>query len=412
MKLPVRPLLGSGIHAPDMRSVNAIQLLNLVREQGPISRAGLARISGLSKPAVSEQVNRLITSGMIRETGIGAASKAGGKRPTMLSFHADSGRVAGIDIGALTIRIAISDLQGRICNGIEIPTMPEQSPRTMIARIIRALARLLARTRPSLYAIGIGVPGRVDCTAGTILEAGSVFGWRDVDLRRPLERRFGCALALDNDVNVRLMAELHCGAARTAQTAVLIRSDTGIGSAIAVHREIHHGSHWAAGEIGHFAANLPAKARVSPRGHLESVLGDDQLGRTIRKAGKTSVTLRALLRKMPELDALVTAARKDVAARRLAENLSGLAGLAVANLALAYDPDVVLLSGGLLAEFVDDIRKFLARTAPWSANVQMAALGEEGVQIGAVQMALAAAYERMSQRLYTDLPVQRAAAGA
>ena len=413
MKLPVRPLLGSGINAPDMRSVNAIQLLNLLREHGPISRAGLARLSGLSKPAVSEQVNRLITLGMVLETGVGEASEAGGKRPTMLAFHADAGRVAGIGIGTATIRIALSNLQGTIRDSVEIATLPEQAPRTTIRRTVRALEGLLARTRLPLQAIGIGVPGRVDCRAGKVLEAGGLFDWRDVVLSGPFEERFGCPVAIDNDVNVRLMAELHRGGARGARTAVLLHADTGIGSAVAIDRYIHHGTHWAAGEIGHLAYRLPAVARVSPRGQLESLLASDQIARRVRAAGRTSLTLRALLRTLPELEALITAAaEKDTAARKLAAELSGLASVAVANQALAYDPDVVLLSGGLFAAFTDDIRKFLARTVPWSTDVQMASFGEEGVQAGAVDMALLAAYDGMSRSLYVDPPAQRAAAGA
>ena len=104
MRLPVQSLLGSGLNAPDMRSVNAIQLLNLIREHGPVSRAELARLSGMSKPAVSEQVNRLIGCGMVLETGIGQASEAGGKRPTLVEFHADA-RVGLIALSAMEIEL-------------------------------------------------------------------------------------------------------------------------------------------------------------------------------------------------------------------------------------------------------------------------------------------------------------------
>ncbi len=402
------------MNAPDMRSLNGIQLLNLIRENGPISRAALAKLSGLSKPTVSEQVNRLIAFGAAVETGTGEAGEAGGKRPTLVAFNADAARVAGIAIGASVTRLALADLRGEILRAVEIPTSPDQPARKLIARVERTLAGLLARDGRALRAIGIGVPGRVDCNAGRVLESGSVFDWHEVDLRSPLAERFACTVTVDNDVNAALVAELHRGAARNAETAVLVRADTGIGSAVAVMRRIHHGSNWAAGEIGHLAASLPASAQVSPRGHLESLLGADRIARRVRSAATRSATLRGLLREMPEIPALAAAASaKDSHARQLASELSGLASIAVANQALAYDPDVVLLSGQLFSAFMPEIRKFVSRTVPWSPNIQSACFGEEGVQAGAVDMALVSAYEQMSRQLSADPPpVQQAVAGA
>jgi predicted NBD/HSP70 family sugar kinase len=113
---------------------------------------------------------------------------------------------------------------------------------------------------------------------------------------------------------------------------------------------------------------------------------------------------------MPEIAALFAAAEQNVAeARKFAREVSGLAAVAVANLALAYDPDVVLLSGDLFGHVMSDIRRFLNRTVPWSPNLQSACFGEEGVQAGAVDMALVAAYEQMSRRLSADASHQRAA---
>ena len=123
--------------------------------------------------------------------------------------------------------------------------------------------------------------------------------------------------------------------------------------------------------------------------------------------------MRTMLRKGSALQALLAAvAQKEGPARKLASELSGLAGVAVANQALAYDPDVVLLSGELFAGFLPDIRRFLQLTVPWPTNVQMGCLDEEGLQAGAVDMALLSAYEKMSRSLYADAPLRRAAAGA
>lgn len=397
------PLLGLRVKAPDMRSLNGIQLLNLIREHGPISRAALAKLSGLSKPTVSEQVARLIAFRTVHETGPGEVGEGGGKRPRLVAFNADGGRVAGISVGAAVTRVVIADLQGNILRHSEMSTAPEQGARNVWGRIERALSRLLARDGRAIHAIGIGVPGRVDCRAGTVLESGSVFDWRNVDLRTPFHQRFQCPVSVDNDVNVALMAELHRGAAREADTAVLIRAETGIGSAVAIRRRIHHGGHWAAGEIGHLPAGVDASDHTSPRGDLESVLGADQIAQRVRAAASRSSCLRNLARQMPEICALFTAASKgDGAAQTIASELSGLAAIPVINQAIAYDPDIVLLSGNLFRYVMDDIRECVARAVPWSSNIQSAHFGEEGVEAGAVDMALVAAYEQMSRRLSAD----------
>lgn len=400
------------MNAPDMRIVNGIQLLNLIREQGPVSRAELAKLSGLSKPTVSEQVGRLLSVGLAVETGQGQAGEAGGKRPTLVKFNAAAGRVAGISVGAEVTRIAVADLDGKLQRTTEFATLAREGADILLVRIAQALTTLLRGGGPRLRAIGAGVPGRVDCGTGVVLESGSVFGWQNVDLGYPLAKRFGCPVRIDNDANVALTAELHSGAASEAHTAVLIRAETGIGSAVAIGRRIHHGANWAAGEIGHLAAQASA-GQVSPRGELESVLGADEIALRVRETAKNSAVLRKHLREHGEVPALFRAADEDdAAAREVARNIAHHASLAVANQALAYDPDLVLLSGGIFGFVLPEIEKFLSRTVPWSLNLQMAEFGEEGVLVGAVDTALLIAYEQLARELSTEEAPEQAPAPA
>jgi len=380
--------------------MNGIQLLNLIRQSGPISRAGLAKLSKLSKPTVSEQINRLLALDVVVEIGPANAAITGGKRPTLVAFHANAGRVVGIGIGSERTQIAMADLQGEIKSRTDIVTSPKQGARRLLSRIERSISAMVARDGGDLQTIAIGVPGRVDCTAGTILESGSVFGWNNVEVRTPLEKRLGRPVLIDNDVNVALVAELRHGAARGANNAVLVRVDTGIGSAVAIHGRIHHGAHWAAGEIGHLALDRPVSKRVSPRGQLESIVGADQIRKRVRKAARESAVLSRLLREQPEAAALFAAARqKDEVAVRVAADVVHHLSVAVAHQALAYDPDIVLLSGESFLHALPDIRKFLSRTIPWSPKVEQAAFGGEAVLIGSVDMALTSVYEQMSRRL-------------
>jgi len=391
------------MNAPDMRSINGIQLLNLIHSRGPISRADLSKLSGLSKPTVSEQVGRLLRLGAVIETGQGEAGESGGKRPTMVAFNATDGKVAGIDIGADQIRLAIADLEGRIIRQLKIPTSSDKGPSRIREQIKRALDSLCGGDR-GLRAIGIGVPGRVNCHTGVVLELVNVFEWRNVDLRSSFEAHFGCPVRVDNDVNVALTAEIQNGSGQEAETIVLIQAGTGIGSAVAIDRKIHHGAHWAAGEIGHFTIESPTRKEMNPRGEMESVLGEDQINRRVQAAGRRSPVIRRFLKTLPPISALfAAAAERDPVAISLTQPIENYAAFAVANLALAYDPDTVLLSGEIFRYVLPAIEKLLSRTVPWSPKVRQARFGEEGVLMGAVNTALPAAYEQLALQLASDV---------
>lgn len=414
MRLPVEPLLTQRMKAPDMRSVNGIQLLNLVVEYGPVSRATLAKLSRLSKPTVSEQIQRLIALGTVIELGEGESSATGGKRPTLVAFHADAGRVAGISIAPGVSRISLCNLAGEPRASAEVPTEPFENPRRLVDRVRRALDKLLRNDAAgvSLRAIGIGVPGRVDCSRGVVLELENVFRWQNLDLATPFQRRFSCPVLVDNDVNVALMAELQRGAARDVRTAVLIRADVGTGAAIAIDRRIHHGCHWAAGEIGHLVPTRATLEIEDRRGHMEAVVAKDRIEARVSAAARKIPVLRKYLRNSSPLAALFAASKEDAAAAAIAGEVSEYFCLAVAQHALLFDPDIVLLSGEIFPHILEDIRSFVAKTIPWSPSVEMAALEDEAVTTGAIDLALKASYEQISQELQADaMPVSFATGG-
>lgn len=387
--------------APDMRNVNGIQLLNLIAEYGPLSRASLAKLSHLSKPTVSEQVQRLIALGTVVELGEGEAPSTGGKRPTMLAFHAEAGCVAAVSIGPNATRVAVSNLMGERKAETELPTRASDGPRQLISRIRTAITKL-AGGKPGiakLRAIAIGAPGRVDCDRGTVLELANVFNWRDVDFAGPLQRNFGCAVLVDNDVNVALLGEINQGGARQVRSAVLIRLDVGLGAAIAMDRKIHHGSHWAAGEIGHLVPSRSEIQRESTRGYLESAVGADRIAALVKTAARRVPALRRHLKSKSPTAALYGAASEDATVAEMAREITHHLCSAVSQHALVCDPEVVLLSGEIFPFILPEIREFFARTIPWTIAVALSELGEDAVLLGATDLALNSSYEQLSREL-------------
>lgn len=395
-------MLTRRMKAPDMRNVNGIQLLNLIVEAGPLSRASLAKLSRLSKPTVSEQVQRLIARGTVVELGEGEAPTTGGKRPTLIAFNAQAACVAAVSIGPGCTKVEISDLMGGHIAAAELPTHPADGAGQLIQRIRATIVRLGGGKSAAcqLRAIAVGVPGRVDCDRGVVLELGNVFNWSGVDLAAPLRRKFKCPVLVDNDVNVALVAEIHQGGARDVRSAVLIRLDVGLGAAIAMDGKIHHGSHWAAGEIGHLVPSRSSIEGERPRGYLESVVGADKISERVESAARDIPALRRHLKSKSPVSALFAAALEDGDAAGIVQEVTYNLCTAVSQHALLCDPEVLLLSGEIFSHILPEIREFLARTIPWPIQVTPSELeGDDAVLRGATALALASSYERLSEEL-------------
>src|SRR5262249_54081234 len=144
---------------------------------GPISRASLAKLSRLSKPTVSSQVETLIRRGWVTELGPGRSGSKGGKKPTLLQFNADAGRLFSVEIDADRIRIAVADLEGRILSQADRQLTSDRTAPAVLAAISSELDRVInsESSNGMLRLISVAAPGRVDVRRGVILKAGNVF---------------------------------------------------------------------------------------------------------------------------------------------------------------------------------------------------------------------------------------------
>ena len=396
VRLPVDHLLGQRMKAPLMKSVNGIRLLNLIREQGPISRAALAKVSCLSKPTVSSLVDGLIQSGLVVEEGRGKSGARGGKIPKLVKFNAQSGLLVAAEVGPAFIRAVLTDLEGVVLDRRCLPTSVEAGAAAVLERLDQALRELLARARPArgrLRTIAIATYGRVDVRSGRVLDIGNIFNWHNVDVRRRLEPVYRVPVFVDNDVNMAALGELHHGAAAGARNFVLIRLGTGIGCGVVLDGHLYHGSHWAAGEIAHAAlAESAGGADWDPRGYLENVVAEDLVLSRVRDAGLDGGT-------DPLATAIAAAAAGHPAAREIIDRLASHLGLAATLVAAAYDPALIVLQGRLFQVLFEQVESLVRRLIPWGVKVTLSTLGDEAVLLGTTIAARSHAYERIAKEL-------------
>jgi predicted NBD/HSP70 family sugar kinase len=373
--------------APLMRSLNGIELLNLIAEHGPVSRAGLAKLSRLSKPTVSSQVENLVEQGWVVELGQGESGSKGGKKPTMIRFNADAGRLFAVEINADEIRIAVADLEGKILSQNARPTGIDRSADTILDCISRDLKVLVERERytGSQKAISVASPGRVDVRRGIALAAGNLFNWTDVPIRARLEKELDIPVLVDNNVKMATLGELHFGVAKGMSDVVVVRLDSGIGSGIVSRGRLIHGRHWAAGEIAHMTLDL---AQVSEkwhvRGYLESMVAADR------------ILAEAPGQPISALDFLNYARTTNGPRRKVFEKVVLHIGVAIANLICAYDPTLIVLQGELLAAIADDVRRVVAESVPWEARIAVSEISGDAVLLGTLSAARSIAYERIA----------------
>lgn len=381
MRLPHDHLTAQRMKAPLMRSLNGIELLNLIAEHGPLSRAALAKLSRLSKPTVSSQVETLVERGWVLELGQGESGARGGKKPTLIRFNADAGRLFGVEIDSQEIRIAAADLEGKVLNQTACPTGRDRRADTVLEKICRELGDVIAvdGTGSIERVIAVASPGRVDVRRGITLEAGNLFNWTDVHIRTRLEREFGLPVLVDNNVKMATLGELHFGLAKGMNDAVVVRLDSGIGSGVVVRGRLIHGRHWAAGEIAHMNLDLTQISEVwRIRGYLESMIAADRI---LEKAPAGTASAIEYLR----------------SATNVRDNVVLHIGAAIANLICAYDPALVVLQGDLLAEIVEDVRQVIAKAVPWETKIAVSEIPAKAVLLGTLSAARALAYERISQ---------------
>ena len=398
MKRPVHTPATGRMQASGMRKVNASVLLDIIRDKGLVSRAELARLSGLTKPTVSSQVADLLERGIVVEDGEGEPDARGGKPPTMLRFDADCGVLVAAEIGSASVRIWLADLNGVPVDCETRPIHPERGASQILDVLCDSIDAVLSRgrgRRQKLLGIGIAAPGRVDSNSGTVLEAGNVFHWRNVEVRKRIEGHFGVQTLVDNDVNFAALGEMHSGLAIGVQNFILIRLGTGIGAGLVLGGRLYQGTHWAAGEIAHMIFDRASAVEgASERGLLESAIGSDRVREKIRTAAVGRSSDHSPLANTDLAGELSEAIRgNDPVAARIVDELAAQLSIAVADLAATIDPELIVLDGDLFGLVADRIRELVGRVIPWPVRIELSALGADAALMGAMGSARGLAHD-------------------
>ncbi|WP_410538512.1 ROK family protein [Streptomyces sp. KL2] len=407
-----------------LRAMNDRAALELLLAHGSLSRSRIGRLTGLSKPTASQLLARLEAAGLVRVTG--ASRGRPGPSAQLYSLDPAAAHVAGLDVTATRIRAAVADITGRTVGSFEVPApgrsgalgapgpsgAPGRQPaEPVVRRVVAAVdgaAEAAGLTRSALHRVVIGTPGAFDPRTGRLRYASHLPGWHSPDLLEELAAALPMPLEYDNDVNLAAVAEQRLGAARGHDDFVLLWNEQGLGAALVLGGRLHRGWTGGAGEVGFLpvpGAPLVRQVARANRGGFQELAGAQALLRTARELGieppsggdgeaAAELLARAVERAGPEAgqDGGGQDGGDGPYGELLRRAATGLAtGLAA--LVAVLDPELIVLSGGVLAAGGEVLRALvqreLAELAAPRPRLVLGAVTGDPVLNGALESALA-----------------------
>ena len=233
-------------HAQTRRHNNRL-VLKTVYDQGPLSRAAIARGTNLTATTVSTVIAELLEDGLVEE--IGAISTERGKPPTLVKLVNDARHIVALDLSRNSFQASILNLRGEIQERKRMPihgAVGEEALRLAY----QLIDEILPLARRPLLGLGVGAPGIIDRNHNFIRRAANL-GWENLTLGKQLQERYGFNVQVVNDNQAALLAEFLFGNYKNTPDMVVVRVGNGIGAGIMCNGQLLHGNGTGVGEIGH-----------------------------------------------------------------------------------------------------------------------------------------------------------------
>jgi predicted NBD/HSP70 family sugar kinase len=382
----------SGSHT-SLRAANRERVLALLRSQGPMTQAQLARASGLSPATVSSIARDL------REEGWLDGADEGAGRRAALALSRSAGVAVGIDFGKTHVRVVVSDLAHEVLAETEQPHDVDHAAAAGVAlagSLVRGLLDEVGAVSSHVTGVGMGLPGPLRLDTGEVGDSSILPGWIGARPEQLMSEELGLPVRVENDANLGALAEVVWGAGRGCTDVVYVKAATGVGAGLVLNGRLYHGVGGTAGEIGHITVDETGPiCRCGNRGCLETFAGGEAVVAPLRQH-YGEIALR---------DVITHPQAGEPGCRRVLHDAGRALGLAVAGVCNLLAPERVIV-GGELAQagdiLLDDVRAMVRRTAIGAARelpVVAGVLGERAEVLGAVALVL-----RESRRYVAEPP--------
>jgi predicted NBD/HSP70 family sugar kinase len=382
-----------------LRAINDRAALELLLERGPLTRAQLGELTGLSKVTASQLVERLEDRHLVERVG----ELAGGRGPNaqLYAVVAGSAYVVGVEVGPRQVVAASADITGKMTARIEVSTQDADDPVGVVHSAVLEAATRAGAPWERVRRVLLGTPGLVDPATGDISFAFDLPQWHR-GLLPALRNDLNRPMSFENDVNLAAVAEARDGAARGIDDFALVWIGRGVGLAVVLGGRLHRGAAGAAGEIGYLpvpGAPVADDARVrNPRG----LTGSFQ--RTVNAETVRALARSRGFRAASAADALRAAIDAGDAGAPVLDELAKRVAIGVVAVCVVLDPSLVVLAGDVGRAggeaLAARVRDQVARLAPVSPRVVATEVGTDAVLKGALLTAVEDAREELFSAMH------------
>lgn len=393
------------------QQINVSIIFNHLRVKNPISRAEISKDLGISAPAVSRAIEKLIEKGYVIETE--RIKTKMGKRPTPLIINKNKFFVVGIDLGKERLKMALVNMRGEVV---------EKSKGSIILKNKRAIKRIVTEIKEfikkytnsknfkpyKIEAICIGIPAAVDINTERVLSTDHYkeWEWKDFNLKNIITSEFNIPVFVENDANLSTIGEKHYGEGQKYNTIIFVEVSKGIGAGIIIDNKLIRGSNGSAGEIGFTISNSKELAfKVKDRGSLEehSSIRNimERIKAEIRKGKKTIITdmVKNNIERITPSLVCSAAIKGDKLANDIITNIAEFLSIGIINLILIVNPQLVVLGGDisnlpevnnlLIKPIIEKIKSSIPFVIP---EIKVSSLGEDtcirGASFNAIESVL------------------------
>ncbi len=394
----------NGARRADQSRPSALEqsVLRLIWHEHRISRAEIARRTGLSRSTVTEIVDELLPTQLISEVGVGPSR--GGRPPIVLEFNYDAACILGVDMGAAHVAVALTNLHGEVLAWRHefhaVRTDPEGT-RALISELCGSCLADVPGSRSRLIGLGVAAPCPVDPQHPDQFSEIVLPDWRGRAGLKPIATRLKVPLFVDNDANLGALAERWWGAGRGVDDFFYVKVATGLGSGHFIQGKVYRGATGVAGEIGHMAIDTQGKPCLCGlRGCLVTLVGAPALVARAKEL-RAEYPDSSLPKNKPSIEAIEDAALLgDPLALQIVREAAGHLGIAIASLLNLMNPRLVIIGGGLarledrlLEPLRDVIRNRTLVSSLAVAEITTSALGPRSIAVGAATYVLDAALD-------------------
>ncbi len=327
----------------DIRNINQTVLLHLIRERQPISRAEIAKVTGLRPGTISSIVNRLMRKNVIYEGAEGPSS--GGRKPTYLYINGENAYVLAIDIGVRDTIYAVSDFNGRILKQKAMVT--EGNPQRFLQQLATEIEKTIKTDYPRVKfaAVGVSVPGLIRRDTGEVAVSPNL-EWNNLPVKAILEEKLKLPVYVENDANAAAFSELWYGPLDEirVKTLLYILVVDGLGTGLIINGEMHVGSQIGLGGFGHMC--------MEPNGEVCSC-GRKGCWETLASESATIARYHRLMNNKNDsiatsiTDIIAQANRGDEKAIAALRATAEYLGDGIASLAHGLSPEIIVIGGDI-----------------------------------------------------------------